>query len=752
MLIISLRSRVSKSQSRGTSHPPGYPLYTIIVYLVTSLGKQFAPSQTPAYIVNITSCAFGSISSGLISAVVCKLTKHTNSKAAKQDELNLENVTRCSAALAAGLMSAFSPLMWQYNTSAEVFALHNMFVSLIVYVLVIYSSNVNSMSIIYLGAFICGLALTNQHTAILLIMPVVGYVFYTSSIMIKPRLLMTSAASFLVGISSYSLLPLLAIYRPHAGSWGEVTTVRGFIHHLLRRDYGTMRLYSGDDTKSEGMNERILSWASDFVFHQLSRSSLIVLLTLGIISGLQMLLGTGRDSRALKQNKTKRVNTQSRAKGKHPFGVWTVILCALTFYLVVFHSLANLPLSNKLLFGIHQRFWMHPNILVYILLGIGLYKIIACSPNKSTQRIAAAVVLVLPCSTYWQNRSVSDQSSNRYFRKYASSILDTLPSHSLLLINYDQQWTSVRYLQSCEGVRNDITSINLSMMTFEWWKTKHALYDNVQFPGTHYTRGNTLPWLNGGFTFSEFIDANSDNFGTNIFIGGRLNFEDPAFLDKYEEEPFGLVRRVQKRDPRSKSAESYRLKSLDTWRVVSKHLSSNLPCEEEYPETTWESTVHREFFDHLVSRSTYLLDLALKQDAHAEKGMPHKVVLPSIAEAAAWLELAQSWDTKSYARQSSMKKNLGLAYMNIVRSKEVRYPDVEDIFGDDTDGEGRRHRQNWWKGMSDGDDNWKTWATTRWKSEWEAFLDLESSKAEPGYMQIKNIYESVVKSSRRSTN
>lgn len=684
--------------------------------------------------------------------VVCKLTKHTNSKAAKQDELNLENVSRCSAALAAGLMSAFSPLMWQYNTSAEVFALHNMFVSLIVYMLVIYISNVHSTSIICMGSFICGLALTNQHTSILLVMPVVGYVFYTSSTMIKPRLLLTSAASFLVGISSYSLLPLLAVYRPHAGSWGDVTTVRGLIHHLLRRDYGTMRLYSGDDTKSEGMNERILSWADDFVFHQLSRLSLIVLLTLGVISGLQMLLWTGRDIPALKQNKTKRVNTQSRAKGKHPCGVWTVILFALTFYLVVFHSLANLPLSNKLLFGIHQRFWMHPNILVYILLGIGLYKIITCSPNKPTQLIAVAVVLVLPCTTYWQNRSVSDQSSNRYFRKYALSILETLPSHSLLLINYDQQWTSVRYLQSCEGVRNDITSINLSMMTFEWWKTKHALYDKVQFPGTHYTRGNTLPWLNGGFTFSEFIDANSDNFGTNIFIGGRLNFEDPAFLDKYEEEPFGLVRRIQKRDPRSKSAESYRLESLDTWRVVSKHFSSNLPCEEKYPETTWESTVHREFFDHLVSRSTYLLDLALKQDAHSGSVMPPKVVLPSIAEAAAWLELAQSWNTKTYARQSSMKKNLGLAYMNIVRSKDVRFPKVEDIFGDDNGGEGRRHRQNWWKGVSDGDDNWKTWATTRWKSEWEAFLELDSSKAEPGYMQIKNIYESVVNSSRGSTN
>ena len=70
-------------------------------------------------------------------------------------------------------------------------------------------------------------------------------------------------------------------------------------------------------------------------------------------------------------------------------------------------------------------------------------------------------ILLLPMIQYKNNVDVSDQSTNAYFRGYAMSILETLPSDSLLLINYDQQWTSVRYLQECEGVRNDIRSINL---------------------------------------------------------------------------------------------------------------------------------------------------------------------------------------------------------------------------------------------------------------------------------------------------
>ena len=53
------------------------------------------------------------------------------------------------------------------------------------------------------------------------------------------------------------------------------------------------------------------------------------------------------------------------------------------------------------------------------------------------------------------------------------------------------QWTSLRYTQVCEGFRDDVTVINLSMMTFRWWKTKRALYPEIEWPGTHYTKENT---------------------------------------------------------------------------------------------------------------------------------------------------------------------------------------------------------------------------------------------------------------------
>lgn len=347
---------VAEGCSLGTSHPPGYPLYTIIVYLVTTLGKQWCPNLSPAYLVNMTSCVFGSISSGLISLVVFNLTNEDNSqRPAAWDQRHLSNISRCSAALSAGLMCSFSPLMWQYNTSAEVFALHNLFVTLIIYVMTIYSFQPNSTSIVALGSFLCGLALTNQHTSILLIVPVVIWVFCNSSLLAKPKLLLLSSISFVVGISLYALLPLLAINYPHAGSWGEVTTLSGFLHHLLRRDYGTLQLYSGDDAASEGMIARTCSWALDFVSHQLGPwSSLLLVPLLGFNSGVQIFGYTSKMSKTKMGKKQKRESHKAREKNDPSSSVWKIILFALVLYLGAFHSLSNLPLSNPLLYGIHQ--------------------------------------------------------------------------------------------------------------------------------------------------------------------------------------------------------------------------------------------------------------------------------------------------------------------------------------------------------------------------------------------------------------
>jgi hypothetical protein len=123
------------------------------------------------------------------------------------------------------------------------------------------------------------------------------------------------------------------------------------------------------------------------------------------------------------------------------------------------------------------------------------------------------------------------------------------------------------------------------------------LYPDVQFPGSHYTYSNG----NGGFTFSEFIDANIEAFDGNIFVGGKINYHDDSFSKKFEQVPLGMVQRVEFQErASSRQVESYRQESLETWIYVSNLLATNLPNKTLYPQSTWEWTIGREFFDHMV--------------------------------------------------------------------------------------------------------------------------------------------------------
>jgi hypothetical protein len=131
-----------------------------------------------------------------------------------------------------------------------------------------------------------------------------------------------------------------------------------------------------------------------------------------------------------------------------------------------------------------------------------------------------------------------DHSRVYHFNNYAAAVLDALPRNAILLVNYDQQWTSVRYMQQCEGFRTDVTSINLSMMTYQWFQTKRYLYPNLTFPGTFHTYPTSaLLESHHAFTLLNFLDANFED--RDVFLGGKYSYSDPALDQQYDSVPIG---------------------------------------------------------------------------------------------------------------------------------------------------------------------------------------------------------------------
>jgi len=755
---------VAEGCQLGTAHPPGYPLYTVLVYVTKLFGEVVnrltSRTTVTAYYTNVLSAALGAGSSAVIAYLASRMlemmspsleeegssfkNKKKNNKKSQsttaQDAVPLGKGSplNSSAALAASVLYSLSPLVWQYHVTSEVFALNNFLSSLLLLASHNYIVSQTGHNL-YAGAFLCGLAMCNQHTSILFQVPII------ISMIIKGRLLkatnfpslVNAGCFYVVGLSLYFILPLLATWYPHKGSWGDVTSLSGLLHHFRRADYGTFQLYSGESKGSEGMKERTQAYFRDFEDFQ---SGIPVpyfgwiLFSIGVFA-------------------TTFLSRTASAQVRH---LSLTLSSSFFFYLVVFHTLSNLPLHNPLLFGVHQRFWMQPNIVVFIFIGVGGGLItdkvarLVINPNHKKAKgikmsFAVLITVLLAGTSFRKNYALLDQSSNTYFDSYARGILSSLPPDSLLLINYDQQWTSIRYIQECEGYRPDVTSMNLSMMSFEWWKSKRDLYPAIKWPGTHYTKPNTVTWKEGGFTFKELADENYNNgsFGGGIFVGGKLNYQETDYLETYEALPWGFVNKLVRREDVKFS--KWVKESRDIWKRMSEELFPRLPEQEKYDESTWEWTIRREFNDHLLDRASYMLEAAIDR---VEEGRKLKYLL----ESAAIMELLAVTDEMSRT-STALAKNLGLAYMHMVRSREGNEGVSRKIWDNIDESvfyEGEnivdviRGGEGW---ISEDLENeggaWKSWATLRWSQSWETFLNHDEAKDDPSYEGIKRIFEQV---------
>lgn len=757
----------------GVAHPPGYPLYTILVYLLSRL-----PFGTVAFRVNAFSALCTTVAATALGAAVFKTSKH------KQF---------VGSVFAMGMFS-FSPLVWQYAVSAEVFPLNTMFASMILLLTILFTLE-RQVWMALSGAFLCGLACCNQHTIILYEVPLVLWMLWLMRhlLIAKPVIFPSLLFTFLLGILGYIYLPLTSSLNPRAGSWGDVTSISGFLHHFLRRDYGTFRLFSGASGKNtEGMWYRTNAYVRDIFFVQ----GLYVVPILAVIGALLWRIAVrvetvdveNKDARLVdtkkktKKDSKKNVNpsetvmqSESAAStasqpAKLPLAFFLpeplvsvqdtrflplALLATQTFYFAVFHSLSNLPMTDRLLYGIHQRFWMQPNVLLFMWAGIGVdiavdFLVFLCSAATSEMEKSinynsrakincyifaySCVCMTVGCQL-WKWYPVSDQSQAMHFNRYASALLAPLPQSAVLLINYDMQWTALRYMQQCEGHRADVTTINLSMMTYHWFASKHASYPTLRFPGNFHAAPNS-PYLTQykAFTMHQFVTANLSP-SKPIFIGGKFSYDDKAFFVDYEVVPFGLVSAITPRKSLPSAAEYLRTNNRN-WKRVFEALPE-LPDPVKYPEETWEWTIGRDFKDRVVETAAFMLQIAIS--SISEDPQP-------LVEAVYWLETALLLETTAHTpgpAPAALLKNLGLGHLHLIQTKNpallsslaLPLPSVDHF---------KSVPRIQWPG-----EKWKDWCSERWIFAWGGFLNHTDAKSDPQFGTIRKMYDSVLGTSKQ---
>jgi len=631
--------------------------------------------------------------------------------------------------------------------------------------------------------------------------------------------------AFLAGFSLYAYMPLAQTRKPEDGSWGDVTTFAGFVHHFLRRDYGTLQLFSGEaGRETEDMPARNWAYLVDVTMVQgLHVSTALALVAIVSCRSIAVVVCDATAASPSSSEEASSLNDGLRRAAP------LALVATQLFYFLVFHSLANLPLSNRLHFGIHQRFWMQPNVLFFAWAGVGLATVLralagwgggsgssmpaAASSLQAKQRALQAAAddqrkgnkggkhgtkkitatsvaadsstddkgasasrstrgayyyfgLAVAAAAVWIQhskwRSVSDQSNNTFFNNYASALLAPLPPDAVYLINYDQQWTSVRYMQKCQSFRPDVTSINLSMMTYSWFQQKHSLYPDLVMPAGHLGKADVGDRT---FSISSFVRANEGH--KHIYMSGKLSHADPAFERHYDTVPHGLTSALVRRD-QPLSARAYRDTTVHAWRQVLSELST-LPPEDQYPEETWEWTICRDFKDRVAETAAFLLEVAIK-----EQDSDPLILLDAMYWMEATLALERGVTGKGYVPWS-VAKNAGLVHLHIAKSQQlgpalarlqVRNPGAlpypQDVFGlapaigwpgYDDDGLPMRAVVTSELGEEPTDaqraeltdSQWRSWSAARFAHHWSTFVaDADARENAPEYPTIKKMLNTVL--------
>eukprot|EP00937_MAST-01D_sp_MAST-1D-sp2_P005264 g5264.t1 len=681
---------VAEACHLGVAHPPGYPTFTMLVHAVVA----YLPGGPPAWKSNLFCALCGSLAAAFIQMSV-------------QLWAPASAGVSWGSFVAAGLF-AFSPLVWEYSVGSEVFALNNAAAAAVVCMALLYA-RARRWSDALRGALLCGFALTNQHTIVLFVVPVVAWVLWTERRELTGRRFTQLCASFICGLLPYAYLVWAANTNPQPGSWGDTGTLAGFVHHLRRGDYGTFRLFSSDGP-AEGLGERLAAYADNLVSQQ-SSVGVAVVAVVGLARTLWLGAPPAPAGAPALQRKERKPATAGAGAGvvetpPRAGGAALILLGMYSFYLLVFHSLANLPLKEGLLFGVHMRFWMQPNAIFFVWVGVG-FDFVASSLLTSRQArpwrpaVAAAVAAAVVAARLHASFAHADQSDNFHLRNYARAILAPMPPNALLLTNYDQQWTSIRYLQRCEHYRRDVHVLQLSMASFKWFGKRQRLYDALTFPGTHLVGEGSAAHRAGGFTLQEFVQANYGHVSA-VYMGGQALYNDPSFTAAIETVPAGLVSQLVPRS-RMPPFDAWAASADRAWEVLTAEIPA-LPTKERYDDRTWEWTVARDYYMQQSARATYLLEKTIQKNSS----------LPLLAKSARLLEeviVGQAGCGKAFL-PSHTWKNLGLAYAHMVRNTAENFPPGA---GDPL------------SPLAGGDPavSWRERATARFIESWSTFLQQD---------------------------
>jgi hypothetical protein len=426
---------ITAAATGGIAHPTGYPLYLLLARLF-----QFLPIGSLAFRTNLMS-AIAAVSAAVLVYVV--VTRSLSPSNANQYWV---------AGLTSGIAFGLAPLVWSQAVITEVYALHSLFVALILYLSVNpLSEHFTRKRMDCVLGLIFGIAMGNHVTTILLL-PVI---FFTS-ILRKPdlaqgkhriknweldsRSLLRRIISGGIGLLVYLTLPLRALSNPPV-NWGNPVTVEGF-----------KWLVSGKLYRGLLLN---LNFAS--VLERVQTAAALLLAQFGIIGLSVGLIGL------IVFFKPTRLN-----------------YCMLWIVAVSLAFAIGYATTDAFIYLI-------PAFLCFaIWIGMGLGRLMDAA-SKRLHGIGPLVGLILILTLLiqaWYHLPQVDASHDLRAESFGKSVISIAPAHALVFAQGDEAVFTLWYFQYAQRNRPDLVVVATDLLGFNWYlQTLHITYPDLNLPG-----------------------------------------------------------------------------------------------------------------------------------------------------------------------------------------------------------------------------------------------------------------------------
>jgi len=402
-------------------HPPGYPLYMLLLKLWSALPFSLGPDP-----LAVKCNLFSAIAMALMCGIFYRVLRTLTGSA--------------SASLAPTLTLAFSRTLWKFAVVTEVYALHLLLMVIMLAGLVIAREGRKPFGLV-ISALGIGFGLAHHHT-ILLMLPMVAFLCPWRMLR-KPGLILGVIAAIILPLVLYLFLPVFAKNTPGYAEKGF--TAGDLIDTITRAEYRERTAYQDYPPEELVGPKDILDRALRYLPKQVGWIVLVLCVAGWFFA----------------------------PAGKRVWAFWSGATAVIWILAVSFLSRGS-PLGMPFNFLRSVDEFLLP-VNIFLALGLGWLLAPPSDALESTrdlgssegqnfiapQLIPIAIMLlfcVIPFFVGRGNLQYSNMSHHTYFQDQSRNILNQVPQGGVAVVSGDESFM-FEYLEEVRGIRPDVEMV-----------------------------------------------------------------------------------------------------------------------------------------------------------------------------------------------------------------------------------------------------------------------------------------------------